>query len=280
MQQAGEVVGFIGLGVMGGPMAANVARSGYQVVGCDPDPRRVQEAQAAGLYVAGSPAEVAQNVTRTVVSIVRDVPQTWDALYGPQGVIGPRRPGLDLAVMSTLDPGTMARLAEDLAQRGITAVAAPVSGGRAGAEQRSLSIMTSGDGGALDRLEPVLHAMGSNVFRLGDRPAMAQAAKLANQLMLATNIMGVQEGLEVASAYGVDESQLMGLLTASTGGSWVTEHWAQVERFTRGHQPGDELDIILKDLRSTLREADESEMSLPVTAVAFQRLRQAWRRSG
>lgn len=280
MQQAGEVVGFIGLGVMGGPMAANVARSGYQVVGCDPDPRRVQEAQAAGLYVAGSPAEVAQNVTRTVVSIVRDVPQTWDALYGPQGVIGPRRPGLDLAVMSTLDPGTMARLAEDLAQRGITAVAAPVSGGRAGAEQRSLSIMTSGDGGALDRLEPVLHAMGSNVFRLGDRPAMAQAAKLANQLMLATNIMGVQEGLEIASAYGVDESQLMGLLTASTGGSWVTEHWAQVERFTRGHQPGDELDIILKDLRSTLREADESEMSLPVTAVAFQRLRQAWRRSG
>lgn len=280
MQQAGEVVGFIGLGVMGGPMAANVARSGYQVVGCDPDPRRVQEAQAAGLYVAGSPAEVAQNVTRTVVSIVRDVPQTWDALYGPQGVIGPRRPGLDLAVMSTLDPGTMARLAEDLAQRGITAVAAPVSGGRAGAEQRSLSIMTSGDGGALDRLEPVLHAMGSNVFRLGDRPAMAQAAKLANQLMLATNIMGVQEGLEIASAYGVDEGQLMGLLTASTGGSWVTEHWAQVERFTRGHQPGDELDIILKDLRSTLREADESEMSLPVTAVAFQRLRQAWRRSG
>ncbi|MBO0690453.1 MAG: NAD(P)-dependent oxidoreductase [Candidatus Dormibacteraeota bacterium] len=278
MQQPGEVVGFIGLGVMGGPMAANLARSGYQVVGCDPDPRRRQEAQAAGVYVAGSPAEVAQDATRTLISIVRDVSQTWDVLYSPQGVIAPRRAGLDLVVMSTLDPGTMARLAEDLGQRGITAVAAPVSGGRAGAEQRSLSIMTSGDRGALDRVEPVLHAMGSNVFRLGEGPAMAQAAKLANQLMLATNIMGVQEGLEIASAHGVDESQLMSLLTASTGGSWVTEHWAQVERFTRGHQPGDELDIILKDLRSTLREADESEMSLPVTAVTFQRLRQAWRR--
>lgn len=278
MQQPEEVVGFIGLGVMGGPMAANVARSGYRVVGCDPDPHRRQEAQAAGVYVAGSPAEAAQDATRTLISVVRDVSQTWDALYGPQGIITPRRAGLDLVVMSTLDPGTMARLAEDLAQRGITAVAAPVSGGRAGAEQRSLSIMTSGDRAALDRVEPVLHAMGSNVFRLGEGPAMAQAAKLANQLMLATNIMGVQEGLEIASAHGVDESQLMSLLTASTGGSWVTEHWAQVERFTRGHQPGDELDIILKDLRSTLREADESEMSLPITAVTFQRLRQAWRR--
>ena len=278
MQQPGEVVGFIGLGVMGGPMAANVARSGYRVVGCDPDPHRRQEAQAAGVYVAGSPAEAAQDATRTLISIVRDVSQTWDALYGPQGIITPRRAGLDLVVMSTLDPGTMARLAEDLSQRGISAVAAPVSGGRAGAEQRSLSIMTSGDRAALDRVEPVLHAMGSNVFRLGEGPAMAQAAKLANQLMLATNIMGVQEGLEIASAHGVDESQLMSLLTASTGGSWVTEHWAQVERFTRGHQPGDELDIILKDLRSTLREADESEMSLPITAVTFQRLRQAWRR--
>jgi 3-hydroxyisobutyrate dehydrogenase-like beta-hydroxyacid dehydrogenase len=119
--------------------------------------------------------------------------------------------------------------------------------------------------------------MGSHVFRLGERPAMAQAAKLANQLMLATNIMGVREGLEIASAHGVDEEQLMGLLTVSTGGSWVTEHWRQVEGFTRAHRPGDELDIILKDLRSTLREADEAELSLPLTAVAFQRLRSAWR---
>src|SRR5919109_255863 len=110
MQQPGEVVGFIGLGVMGGPMAANVARSGYQVVGCDPDPRRRQEAQAAGLYLAGSPAEVAQSAGRTVISVVRDVPQTWDAVYGQQGVVATRRPGLDLVVMSTLDPGTMTRL--------------------------------------------------------------------------------------------------------------------------------------------------------------------------
>ena len=277
MQQPGEVVGFVGLGVMGGPMATNVARAGYQVVGCDPDPRRQQEAQAAGVYVAGSPAEVAHAATRTVISVVRDVSQTWEAVYGQQGLIAPRRPGLDLVVMSTLDPGTMTRLAEDLAQRGVTAVAAPVSGGRAGAEQRSLSVMTSGDRAALDRVDPVLHAMGSNLFRLGDRPAMAQAAKLANQLMLATNIMGVQEGLEIASAHGVDEGQLMGLLTVSTGGSWVTEHWSQVDRFTRGHQPGDELDIILKDLRSTLREADQTDLSLPITAVAFQRLRRAWR---
>jgi 3-hydroxyisobutyrate dehydrogenase-like beta-hydroxyacid dehydrogenase len=275
-----EVVGFVGLGAMGGPMAANLVRAGFEVVGFDTSADRLREAERTGVRRAASVAELVHAATRTVISVVRDAEQTRAVLAAPDGLLSAGRAPIDLVVMSTLDPSTMARLAEEVAGRGISAVDAPVSGGVAGAREATLTIMMSGDAATLERVRPALGAMGEHLHTVGPRPGMAQAAKLANQLMLAVTMLGVSEGLRLATANGVDEEALMRLLATSTGGSWTVKNWSTVRRFWERHVPGGELDIICKDLRSALREADQREISVPVTAVAFQRIRHTWERPG
>jgi 3-hydroxyisobutyrate dehydrogenase len=155
-------------------------------------------------------------------------------------------------------------------------VDAPVSGGVAGAQRGTLTIMLSGNGSTIEELRPLLDAVGGNLFRVGDRPGMAQAAKHANQLMLAVNMLGITEGLRIATRHGVDEKQLMQLLSVSTGGSWAVRNWDDVSAFWKSAEPQGTLEIILKDLRSTLREADQQKLSLPVTAVVNQLIRHVW----
>jgi 3-hydroxyisobutyrate dehydrogenase-like beta-hydroxyacid dehydrogenase len=111
---------------------------------------------------------------------------------------------------------------------------------------------------------------------VGDTPGMGQAAKLANQLMLGVNMLGAYEGLAIAKRHGVDEDQLMELLSVSTGGSWVTKNWDRIRTFWQDPKTYNDLAIITKDLRSALKEGDEQELSMPVTAVAFQRLHHVW----
>jgi len=226
--------------------------------------------------LATSSAEVAKASTQTVISLVRTWQQTEAAIYGQNGFKEGARDGLDLVVMSTLDPTSMQRLAGDMKAIGVNAVDAPVSGGRAGAEAATLSIMASGPPDVIERTKPLLTAMGKNIYLLGDRPGMGQAAKLANQLMLGVNMLAALEGLRIATRHGVDEDQLMELLSVSTGGSWVTKNWDRIRTFWRDPAGYNDLPIITKDLRSALKEGDEQELSMPVTAVAFQRLRHAW----
>jgi 3-hydroxyisobutyrate dehydrogenase-like beta-hydroxyacid dehydrogenase len=271
-----ETVGFIGLGVMGGPMSANLVRAGHRVIGFDLDTGRRAEADSAGVKLAGSCAEVAREAADILVSIVRTWQDTEHAVFGPDGIVQGCRSGQVLVVMSTLDPSSMRRLAEDVAAQGLVAVDAPVSGGRAGAETATLSIMASGPPDVLDRVRPVLEAMGRNIYVVGEQPGMGQAAKLANQLMLGVNMLGAYEGLAIAKRHGVDEDQLMELLSVSTGGSWVTKNWDRIRAFWEDPETYNDLAIITKDLRSALKEGDEQELSMPVTAVAFQRLHHVW----
>jgi 3-hydroxyisobutyrate dehydrogenase len=154
-----------------------------------------------------------------------------------------------------------------MGERGITAVAAPVSGGVAGAEAGTLTIIASGDGATLGRCRPLMDAMGANVFVLGDRPAMAQAAKLANQLILAAALSGLRAGTRISSAYGVDDAALTELLQVSTGDTWAGRNWDRARRFWEDYAPGNELDIILKDVRSVLREAGAQGWDLPIAAT-------------
>ena len=275
-QDEQTVVGFIGLGIMGGPMSANLVKAGFQVIGYDASRERCQEALASGVKVAASSAEVAKASTRTVISLVRTWQQTEAAVYAHNGFKEGAREGLDLVVVSTLDPTSMQRLAGDMKAIGVNAVDAPVSGGRTGAEAATLSIMASGPPDVIERTKPLLTAMGKNIYILGDRPGMGQAAKLANQLMLGVNMLGAYEGLAIAKRHGVDEDQLMELLSVSTGGSWVTKNWERIRAFWKDPESYNDLAIITKDLRSALKEGDELELSMPVTAVAFQRLRHAW----
>ena len=257
----GDVVGVIGLGAMGVPMAANLERAGYEVASYD----------IRGTGSAGSVAEVAARATRAVIVVVRTRPQV-EAVVAQLD-----RAGLDVLVMSTIDPSTMERLAQDLARRGLTALDAPVSGGVAGAEAGTLAIMAAGDSAAVARCRPLLEAVGRSIFVIGDRPGMGQAVKLANQLMLAVNLVAAQEGLRLAGEYGLQPENVLPVVERSTGASWAAANWETVLGWWRDYQPGGALDIIVKDIRSLLDDAAERRVPLPVAAVAFQRLHDVWR---
>jgi 3-hydroxyisobutyrate dehydrogenase-like beta-hydroxyacid dehydrogenase len=256
-----EVVGVIGLGAMGAPMAANLERAGHEVAGYD----------VRGGGSAGSVAEAAGRASRAVIVLVRTRPQVEEVL----GQLD--RPGLDVIVMSTIDPGSMRRLAEALAGRGLTVVDAPVSGGVAGAEAGTLAVMASGDPAAVERSRPLFEAVGRSLFVIGDRPGMGQAVKLANQLMLAVGMLATQEGLRLAAEHGVGPELVLPVIERSTGASWAAANWETVLGWWRDYEPGGALDIIVKDVRSLLDEAAERRVPLPVAAVAFQRLHDVWR---
>ncbi len=280
MAEQAEVVGFVGLGAMGGPMAANLVRAGFQVVGVEVSEVRRAEAARAGVRPAGSVAEAARAATRVLISIVRDGDQTREVVRGPQGLLSAGRENLVFVCMSTLDPSTLHALTQELAEAGIEVVDAPVSGGVSGAREGTLTIMLAGAAPTLAALRPLFEAMGGNLFGVGEQPGMAQAAKLANQLMLAVNMLGITEGLRIAGRHQVDEHQLMALLSVSTGGSWAVRNWDDVSAFWRSAEPGGTLEIILKDLRSALREADQQQVSLPVTGLVNQLIRHVWPDAG
>lgn len=276
MAEQREVVGFVGLGAMGAPMSANLVRAGFDVVAFELSEQRRAEAAGAGVRLAGSVAEAARAATRSLVSIVRDADQTREVVRGPEGVLAAGRRGLTFVCMSTLDPSSLQDHARELGEAGIEVVDAPVSGGVSGAEQATLSIMLAGAEPTLTEVRPLLEAMGKNIFTVGERVGMGQAAKLANQLMLAINMLGITEGLRIATLHGVEEKQLMDLLSVSTGGSWAVQNWENVSGFWKSAEPGGTLGVILKDLRSSLREADQQNLSMPVTALVNQLIRHAW----
>jgi 3-hydroxyisobutyrate dehydrogenase len=275
--ERGRVVGFVGLGEMGGPMAANLMKAGWRVVAFDVRAERLRGAERAGARAAGSCREVAQAADGIVVSIVRTLPQTETVLFGDEGLAAARRPGLDVVVMSTLDPGAMADLASRAAPQGMTLIDAPVSGGKAGAEAGTLSIMLGGPPEAIERVRAVLECVGRNLFVLGERPGMGQAAKLANQIMLSAAMVGVAEGLTLAQASGLDASQVLPVIAASTGNSWAAENWETVRGWWERYAPGTNLDILDKDLRSVASAATRLQLRLPVSAAALAALHAAWR---
>jgi 3-hydroxyisobutyrate dehydrogenase len=187
------------------------------------------------------------------------------------------RAGIVLVVMSTITPVAMTAIAERLQGRGIEVLDAPVSGGTAGAEAGTLTAMVAGSREAHRRARPVLEAMCTRIFEVGDRPGRAQAVKLANQLMLAVAMLGTYEGLKLARSHGVEGAEVIPIIKASTGSSWVAENWETVRSWWEGLPEGSSLDIIYKDLRSLLGDAADQKLSLPVTAAAFNALREVWR---
>lgn len=271
----GEIVGFVGLGAMGLGMAANLVAAGHRVLGHDPDPSRAAAAAEKGIEVVASPREAAAGASRTVVSAVRTAEQTRAVLLGADGIAAAGAPRT-VVVVSTLDPTTMRDLATEAAQRDLAAVDVTMSGGPWGAEAGTLTLVVSGPPDVVDPLQPLLEAMGRNIFRVGDDVGTAQSVKLAVQLAFGVNMMGVFEALQVVADAGVSEEQLMEVLKVSVGGSWVVENWTRVKPWWEHYVPGEDLDILLKDLRSVLRESDSRLASMPVTALVFQLMRHVW----
>lgn len=260
-------VGFIGLGIMGRPMAHNVLKAGFPLIVYDLQPGPVGELAAAGARVAASAAALAQQVD-VVLLCLPDSPDVRAALTGPKGVLAGARTGQVVVDMSTISPAVARELAATAAAQGITLLDAPVSGGQIGAAQGTLSIMVGGDEDAFAQVRPVLAAMGKTILHIGDSGA-GQVTKACNQIVIAVTIEAVAEAMVLAATAGVDPAQMRLALLGGYAYSRVLE--GHGERFlSRDFTPGFRTRLQYKDLNIALDAGRVYGAALPATALVHQ----------
>jgi len=270
-------VGFIGLGEMGLPMAINLHKAGYKVYGYDVVKAVYAKTEPQGIISCQTIAEVAQN-TDIIISLVRDIYQTEAVIFGKEGILDAGKKGQTIIVMSTLDPGTIKKLEEKVKAVGYSMIDAPISGGKTGAEAGTLTILAAGEN-AEAKCDGIFRAMGKNVFYFSSEVGPGQAAKLANNLVLAIAMVGYVEGMQFAKQNNLDEELFNKLITCSTGNSWTAQNWALVKSWWAEYFPNNTLDIVYKDMFAIIKSCGETKHSLPMGGLAFQLLRDVYKKS-
>lgn len=261
----------IGLGEMGLPMACNLAAAGIPTHVFDPRREAVEAAAAAGARPAAGAAEAAARAG-IVALVVRDEAQVRDVLHGEGGLLGCGLGGRLVVIHSTIGAGACRRLADAVAAAGGELLDAPVSGMQMRAAQGTLTFLVGGSDPALQRARQGLEAMGERIFHLGG-PGTGQAAKIANNAVSLSTVMLVAEALSLAAAEGIDEARMLEVLGASSGASWIAEHWQFICREWRRTHPlgGDGVaDMAGKDLRLALQLAAERAVPVPGVGLAAQ----------
>jgi len=268
---ASETVGFIGLGVMGKPMARNLLKRGFALAVHNRSRAAVDELVAAGATAADSPAAVARQADR-IVTMLPDGPDVENVLAGPDGVFSGLRPNAVIVDMSTIAPGTARRLARAAEGRGATMLDAPVSGGEIGAIDGTLSIMVGGDAASLERVRPVLAAMGNpeRIVHIGESGA-GQICKACNQLVIGGTLAAVGEAFALAMKSGVDASKVRAALLGGFAASRVLEVHGE-RLLKKNFKPGFPARLYRKDLRIVMDAINEAQAPAPVTAVVQQLL--------
>ena len=260
-------VGFVGLGTMGGAMAANVARAGFAVTAWNRTPGRAAELADLGVRLAASPVEVAA-ASDLVVTIVSDTPDVEAVLFGDRGIAAGATPGMLVVDMSTIAPSATRDFAARLARLGVGMLDAPVSGGSEGAKKSTLSIFVGGEAADLDRARPVLAAMGSTITHVGPIGA-GQAVKAVNQVILAGAYLGVAEGVVLAIKAGLDVEQVVAALSGGAAQSWVLAN--RSGRMLENDYPlGFKVALHRKDLGIALQLARETGAALQISALCEQ----------
>ncbi len=265
-------LGFIGLGVMGGPMARNLIKAGYAVSGFDTDRTRLDPFVAAGGRAAASAAEVGRAGEVVFLSlptgdVVRQV------MTGAGGLAPVMKSGTVILDLSTTEAKVAQDAAADCAARGITFLDAPVSGGEQGAIDATLSIMVGGDAGVFARCRPILSCMGRSIVYMGGS-GMGQAAKLINNLIVAAGFAAVCEGWALAVKAGLDPATLHEAIKGGWAGSRVMEETIP-RLLQRNFVPGGTVDIMTKDVGYALNMARTLNMPVPVTALVHELFRMA-----
>ncbi len=264
-----EKVGFIGLGIMGGPMAQNLMEDGYELVLYNRTPEKAEEIAGDGATVVESPREVAESCD-VVVLMLPDSPQVEEIVEGEDGVLEGLKEGALIVDMSTISPVVTRELAEKIEERGASMLDAPVSGGEPGAQQGTLAIMAGGSEEDFERARPLLEVMGDAITHVGPTGA-GQTAKAANQIVVAVTLEGISEALVLASKAGVAPEKILEAISGGLAGSNVME--AKKENFLEhDFEPGFRVDLHHKDLGIALAAGREYGVSLPVTAIVDQML--------
>ena len=252
-------VGFIGLGAMGGPMASNLVKHGFALVVHDVDRAKVERLRAQGATAAGSAAEVAAAVERTI-SMVETTAQAESVILGEQGIAQRAGRGHVVISMSTIDPLAARRLGESLAARGIAMVDAPVSGGTERAISGELSIICGGPADTVKACDDLFRAMGRNVFHVGGL-GQGLAMKLLNNMLIHVNTVAVAEAMVMGVKAGLDPQTIYDVVRVSTGTSYAFEN--RVPRMLRrDFAPGGTMDISFKD--QELETGFAKQLGVPV----------------
>ncbi|MBI2777169.1 MAG: NAD(P)-dependent oxidoreductase [Chloroflexi bacterium] len=260
-------VGFVGLGTMGGAMAANVARAGHAVTAWNRTPGRATDLGALGVVIAGDPAAVAAT-SDVVVTIVSDTPDVEAVLFGERGVHAGALPGTLVIDMSTIAPSATRTFAARLGAQGVAMLDAPVSGGSEGAQKGTLTIFVGGETADLERARPVLAAMGTTITHVGPIGS-GQAVKAVNQVILAGAYLGVAEGIVLALKAGLDVEQVVTALSGGAAQSWVLAN--RSGRMIANDYPlGFKVALHRKDLGIALQLARETGSALPIAALCEQ----------
>jgi 2-hydroxy-3-oxopropionate reductase len=262
-------VGFIGLGVMGRPMARNLLAAGAALIVHNRSRAAQDELVAAGASGAESAAEVAASADIIITMLADD--QAVRSVMG-DGLIPAARPGTLLIDMSTVSPALSRELAARAAARGVRMLDAPVSGGDAGAREGTLSVMAGGDAADLERARPVLEVLGGSIVACGPAGA-GQVVKACNQVLVAITIAGVSEALVLGGQLGVDRAVILDVLSRGLAANRVME-LRRASFLNRSYPPGFRVDLHHKDLGIALDSAGQANVPLPLTAGTQQLLRQ------
>lgn len=262
-----EKIGFIGLGIMGKPMARNLLKAGYPLIVYNRSQQAVLELAAEGAHAAVSPRDTAER-SDIIVTMLPNSPEVHDVVAGPNGILEGCRKGQIVVDMSSIAPLVSRELHARLAEKGVEMLDAPVSGGQEKAEKGTLAIMVGGEAAALEKVRPILEKMGASVTLVGDSGA-GQIAKLVNQTIVAVNIAAVAEGMALAEKAGVDPRKVFEAIRKGLAGSQCLEDKAP-RMFESRYEPGFRVNLHIKDLNNVLETGHALHNSMPLASQLME----------
>jgi len=260
-------IGFIGLGIMGKPMAKNLLKAGHTLVVYDILDAPVRELVLSGATAGSSPKDVASQ-TGLIITMLPNSPHVKEAVLGKDGVIEGAQPGSVLVDMSSIAPLASRQVAAELAKKGIEMLDAPVSGGEPKAIDGTLAIMVGGSSAVFENVKDVLLKMGASAVLCGDIGA-GNVTKLANQVIVALNIAAMSEAFVLATKAGVDPERVFDAIKGGLAGSTVLNAKAPMV-LNGNYKPGFRIELHIKDLQNALDTAHETTTPIPLTAQVME----------
>lgn len=260
-------IGFIGLGIMGRPMAKNLIKAGHELVVCDLNKDAVADLVACGAKAAENCAAVASECDQAI-TMVQNSPQVRSAVLGKGGIIETAKAGFTLIDMSSIDPVESKKIGEELKAKGCDMLDAPVSGGEPKAIDGTLSVMVGGEKATFDKYLPVLQAMAGSVTYVGALGA-GNIAKLANQIVVACNIAAVAEALTFSKKVGADPELVYQAIRGGLAGSTVMDAKAPM-MIAGNYKPGFRIELHIKDLTNALNAAHAVNVPVPLTGEVME----------
>lgn len=262
-------IGFIGLGIMGKPMAKNLIKAGHELVVFDVIKENVEEVVAAGAKAAASSKEVAQ-VCKLIITMLPNSPHVKSVIMGESGLLEGASQGTIIVDMSSIAPIASQEIEKACTAKGVKMIDAPVSGGEPKAIDGTLSIMVGGDKAVFDEVYEVLMVMGASAVHCGNIGA-GNTTKLANQIIVALNIAAVSEAFMLSTKAGVDPVKVFEAIKGGLAGSTVMN--AKLPMITEGNfKPGFKIDLHIKDLNNALETGHSVGAPLPLTAAVMEML--------